>query len=77
MFKVRSQILLQALVMTVSGMSTQEKKGIVVTWVGLPCQQNPVAWVTIIMKTQKSDILAHASSYTKNSPGILGMYFAF
>lgn len=63
--------------MTVPGMSVQDKKSIVAKWVGLPCQQNPVACVTIIMKTQDSNILAHASNYTKNSPRILAMLVCF
>lgn len=73
MFKVRSWILLQAQATRISGMSVPEKKSTIV----LPCQQNPVAWLTVIMETQKSGILAHAGKDTKNSPGILAVCLTF
>lgn len=63
--------------MTVPCMSVQEKKSIVVTWVGLPWQHNPVACVTIIIRTQNSNLLAHASNYTNNFPRFLAMSVCF
>lgn len=75
MYKVRSWILLLSLVMTVPGMSMQEKY--CCFCVSLPFQQHPVACATIIVKTLNSNILAHTSNYTNNFPRILAVSLLF